>query len=201
MHLTVSFPEVGYAVLIGSWVVKDGGLWSGGVIRSGCLVWRWWSDLMVWVVVWSGADLIDWFHSLISRSVWGRSPGLWAKFEKMTSWVNNSEMAKLSVRELRKEKRRKKYGNSLFFEIRCNFEKPALNRKRFAKNQLRFRYLLTIIVASSQALYFLFKVRRARVMKKIAGNLLTANVRGWRKKNSRSLSRARRGFRKERKEK
>ena len=28
----VPFQEVWYAVLIGSWVVKDGVLWSGGVI-------------------------------------------------------------------------------------------------------------------------------------------------------------------------
>ena len=48
-------------------------------------------------------------------------------------------MAKLSVRELRKEKRRKKYGNSLFFEIRCNFKKPALNRKRFAKKPTKIQ--------------------------------------------------------------
>ena len=42
-------------------------------------------------------------------------------------------MAQLIVRELREKKRRKKYGNALVFEIICNFEKPALNRKRFAK--------------------------------------------------------------------
>ena len=34
----VPFQEVGFAVLIGSWVVKDGVLWSGGVIWTGGLV-------------------------------------------------------------------------------------------------------------------------------------------------------------------
>ena len=64
-------------------------------------------------------------------------------------------MAQLIVRELREKKQRKKYGNALVFEIICNFEKPALNRKRFG----------AIIVACLQALYFLFKVRRTRVLK------------------------------------
>ena len=70
-------------------------------------------------------------------------------------------MAELSVRELREEKRRKIYGNALVFEIICNFEKPSLIRKRFARKAtlLRLRTLVKIIVACSQALYFLFKVR------------------------------------------
>ena len=70
-------------------------------------------------------------------------------------------MTQLSVRELRAKKRRKKYGNALVFEIICNFEKPSLNRKRFARKAtlLRLRTLVKIIVACSQALYFLFKVR------------------------------------------
>ena len=70
-------------------------------------------------------------------------------------------MAELSVRELREEKRRKIYGNALVFEIICNFEKPSLSRKRFARKAtlLRLRTLVKIIVACSQALYFLFKVR------------------------------------------
>ena len=70
-------------------------------------------------------------------------------------------MAQLSVRELREEKRRKIYENALVFEIICNFEKPSLNRKRFGRKAtlLRLRTLVKIIVACSQALYFLFKVR------------------------------------------
>ena len=70
-------------------------------------------------------------------------------------------MAELSVRELREEKRRKIYGNALVFEIICNFEKPSLIRKRFARKAtlLRLRTLVKTIVACSQALYFLFKVR------------------------------------------
>ena len=44
----VPFQEAGYVVLIGSWVVKDVVLFSGGC--SDLVVWplRWWSDLMVW---------------------------------------------------------------------------------------------------------------------------------------------------------
>ena len=70
-------------------------------------------------------------------------------------------MAQLSVRELPEEKRRKIYGNALVFEIICNFEKPSLNRKRFARKAtlLRLRTLVKIIVACSKALCFLFKVR------------------------------------------
>ena len=84
-------------------------------------------------------------------------------------------MAELSVRELREEKRRKIYGNALVFEIICNFEKPSLNRKRFARKATlpRLRTLVKIIVPCSQALYFLFKVRLARVTKnKTAGGFI-----------------------------
>ena len=45
----VPLQEVGYTVLIGSWAVKAGLLWSGVVNWTGGLDWRWWSDdLMVW---------------------------------------------------------------------------------------------------------------------------------------------------------
>ena len=109
----VPFQEVGYAVLIGSWVVKYGVLWSGGVIWSGSLDCRWWCDLMIWfggrVVTtvfcgirmwWSdlGSDLIVWcgglmdcFHGLIWRCAWGRWSGLTAENWKTRSWVNSSK--------------------------------------------------------------------------------------------------------------
>ena len=58
-------------------------------------------------------------------------------------------------------------------------------------------YWIRLSIACSQTLYFLFKVRQARVIKKTAGDLLTASART----HFFSLSRARGCFRKERKQK
>ena len=76
----VPVQEVGYSVLIGSWVVRDGGLWSDVAVEvcSDGLIW-WWSGLtmvccgLIWGRIWSGvvwleAALIDWFEGLVWRS-------------------------------------------------------------------------------------------------------------------------------------
>ena len=103
----VPFQEVGYAVLIGRWWSADRMVWVGGrvVMIVCCCIRMWWSDLGCDLIVWCDG-LMDWFHGLIWISAWGRWCGLTAEKWKDNK-VDNSEMAQLSVRELRKEKQRK----------------------------------------------------------------------------------------------
>ena len=77
----VPFQNVGYAVLLGSWRVKDGGLWSGGVIWSELVVWFdsgglfWWSDLVV-----GSDDGLLWYSEVV---VWAG-----VRFDGIVSWLS-----------------------------------------------------------------------------------------------------------------
>ena len=48
----------------------------------------------------------------------------WLEIEKITSWVNSSEMAQVNVRELRKQKQQKK-GNTFIFLIQLQLWKAG----------------------------------------------------------------------------
>ena len=93
--------------LVCGWWSADRMVWFGGrvVMIVCCCIRMWWSDLGCDLLVWCDG-LMYWFHGLIWISAWGRWCGLTSEKWKDNK-VDNSEMAQLSVRELRKEKERK----------------------------------------------------------------------------------------------
>ena len=137
--------------------LEDGALSSNGLIRSGGLVWLWWSVLMfwfggpvvamVWSLIWLSCTVVLWTDFVVQFGGLPEKGDLvWRlKIEKIICWVYSCGMAQLNVRELRKQKPEKKGYTLFFFKISCNFDTPeALDWKRFAKTQPNlFRALVT----------------------------------------------------------
>ena len=126
----------------------DAGLWPDGVIWSDLVVWfgSRWSVLMVWfggrvwrwsvVVLGCGgliSDLIVWSGGLLPEEdslVWQ------LKIEKITSWVDSSEMTKLSVSYVKRNTEKTEI--LYFFKIQLQLWKAgSFKPKKVCKNQTK----------------------------------------------------------------
>ena len=123
-------------------VCSDGLIWWSGPTMVWCGIRMRWPDL------WSDClygGLMDWFHGLI----WGTEEDgvVWRlEIEKITSWVYSSEMTQLNVRELRKQKQRKKGNTCNFFSVQLKAWKAVgFKLKRVCKNPTKhFQGLVTL---------------------------------------------------------